>query len=86
MSTKDNILILQEKEPFVLYKVLVEACRFKEAEYDESRNPRVLKEIQILRKLINRVFKLSKWKQDKKKINLIFHHVTLLICNRFTAL
>lgn len=58
MQANNHNLILQEEEPHVLYNILIEACQKKVLEYDETHSPKVLEEIQILRKLIDRVFKL----------------------------
>jgi hypothetical protein len=58
MPAINHHFILHEKEPLVPYRVLVEARQIKELEYDETRNLFVLEEIEQLRKLIDRVFRL----------------------------
>jgi len=58
MFTREHILALQDDETFMLYAILVEGLQIKELEFDESRNPRVLEEIKLLRRLIDKALEL----------------------------
>jgi len=59
MIQKHSSLNLSGKEPFVLLMVLVEARKEKMLEFKKTLDPDLLEEIQVLKRLITKVFKLA---------------------------
>ncbi len=58
MPANNHLLILNEKEPFLLYRLLVEARQIKEEEYDAAHDPEILQEINQLLTLTNSVLRI----------------------------
>jgi len=58
MILKHSNLNLFDKEPYVLLIVLVEARKEKALEFNDTLNPDVLEELQLIQRLIKKVYKL----------------------------
>jgi hypothetical protein len=58
MDLQLHNLHLENDEAFRLYLSLVESHQKKEMEYEQTLDPTVLKEVNHLRRLINKVFSL----------------------------
>ena len=58
MIAKQSNLNLSGKEPYVLLMLLVESRKEKIMEFKETLNPDLLEEIQLIQRLIKKVFKL----------------------------
>ncbi len=58
MTGKQSNLTLSANEPFVLLMLLVEARKEKMLEFKRTLNPDILEEMQLIQRLIKKVFKL----------------------------
>jgi len=58
MIGKQSNLNLSGEEPIVLFMLLVESRKEKILEYNEILNPDLLEEIQLIQRLIKKVFRL----------------------------
>ena len=58
MIAKHSNLNLSDKEPYMLLMVLVEARKEKMLEFNEILNPDLLEEVQVIQRLIKKVFNL----------------------------
>jgi len=57
MKKRRYNLKLSDKEPFFLLTILLEARQKKELEFEETLNPEVLDELQILKRQIKELFR-----------------------------
>ncbi|NCB43990.1 MAG: hypothetical protein EOM59_15430 [Clostridia bacterium] len=58
MEEKYHNLVLAGQELFVLYFTLIESRQRKEAEYERNPNPKLLKDVEILRTILSKTQKL----------------------------
>ena len=58
MIAKNTNLHLSGEEPIVLLMLLVEARKEKKLEFKETLNPGLLEELQLIQRLIKKVFNL----------------------------
>ncbi len=69
MSDKIHTLTLQEKETFTLYLALGIARQHFELEFEKTGNPEFEKDVETLRNLTQRVFKLINPDETKPSLN-----------------